>query len=157
MLVPDDITNKLAFTRLQQDEGRKGFILDGYPRTEGQADALQEFLSEAGKSIDYVLYLICAEEILIGRIMTRFVCRDCNTTYGLEVPPKDKGKCDNCPGKLYQRVDDGADKIGTRIQEYLTKTAPLLKFYQRQGLLREIDGARPVGEVFEEIKRIIRI
>lgn len=155
LLVPDELTNKLALVRLQHDDCRTGFILDGYPRTERQADALQKFLSEKGKSIDHVLYLKCAEEILIGRIATRFVCRDCNTAYGMEVLPKNKGKCDICPGELYQRLDDGADKIGTRIQEYATKTAPLLEFYQQQGLLKEIDGARHVGEVFEGIEGII--
>lgn len=156
ILVPDDVTNKLAFARLQQDDCQQGFILDGYPRTQGQADNLQEFLSSEGKSIDRVLYLKCAQEMLVGRIATRFVCQDCNATYGMEVLPKEKGKCDVCPGELYQRLDDGADKIGTRIQEYLMKTAPLLQFYQQQGLLREIDGARHVEEVFKEIEKILK-
>ena len=156
ILVPDDVTNKLAFARLQQDDCLQGFILDGYPRTQVQADNLQEFLSREGKSIDHVLYLKCAQEMLVGRIATRFVCQDCSTTYGMEVPPKEKGRCDACPGELYQRADDDADKIGTRIKEYLTKTAPLLKFYQQQGLVRDIDGARHVDEVFEEIEKILK-
>ncbi len=155
LLVPDDVTNRLAFARLQQDDCSKGFILDGYPRTQGQAEELHKFLSEKGKSIDHVLYLQCAEEMLVGRIATRFVCQDCNATYGMEVLPKEKGKCDICPGELYHRLDDSADKIGTRIQEYVTKTAPLLEFYQQQGVLREIDGAQHTEEVFEEIKKII--
>ncbi|MDO8656972.1 MAG: adenylate kinase [Nanoarchaeota archaeon] len=157
ILVPDDVTNTLAFARLQQDDCQQGFILDGYPRTQGQADNLQEFLSSEGKSIDHVLYLKCAQEMLVGRIATRFVCQDCNATYGMEVLPKEKGKCDVCPGELYHRLDDAEDKIGTRITEYLTKTAPLLDFYQQQGLLREIDGAQHVEDVFEEIERILKI
>lgn len=157
LLVPDEITSKLALARLEQDDCQQGFILDGYPRTEGQADALQKFLTEKVKSIDHVLHLHCAEEILIGRIATRYVCQDCSTTYGIEILPKVEGKCDNCSGELYQRLDDDADKIGTRIQEYVTKTAPLLKFYQQLKLLKEIDGARHVEEVFKEIERILRV
>ena len=155
LLVPDDVTNRLVFARLQQDDCISGFIVDGYPRTIGQAEALQGFLSKEGKSIDHVLYLQCAEEMLVGRITTRFVCRDCSTTYGLDVPPQEKGKCDACPGELYRRLDDSADRIGTRIEEYTTKTVPLLEFYQQQGLLREIDGTRPVTKVFEEIEKIL--
>ncbi len=156
ILVPDEITNRLAFARLQQDDCQKGFILDGYPRTLGQAGALQEFLHEEKKPLEHVLYLRCEEEVLLGRLATRIVCRDCSSTYGLEVPPKEPGKCDLCPGELYQRLDDGADKIGTRIQEYVTKTAPLLEFYQQQGLLREIDGAQNMGEVWAEIEKILK-
>jgi len=156
ILVPDDVTNRLAFERLQQGDCDAGFILDGYPRTQGQANHLQGFLSSEGKSIDHVLYLKCAQEMLVGRIATRFICQDCNATYGMDVLPKMEGKCDICPGELYHRLDDAADKIETRITEYLTKTAPLLDFYQQQGLLREIDGARHVEQVFEEIEKIIR-
>ncbi len=155
-LVPDEVTNELAFERLQKPDCAAGFILDGYPRTVGQAEALQGFLASEKKSIDLVIQLACDENALVERIASRLTCRGCNAMYGKEAPPKTAGQCDGCAGELYQRSDDNEIVVRARFKEYALKTAPLVDFYKKtEGLVVDVDGLRSVEEVFEEIERVV--
>ena len=155
LLVPDEITNLLAFNRLQQDDCNRGFILDGYPRTIGQAQALEGFLSQKNKSVDAVLYLHCDDSLLIARAAARKTCRGCQEVYGLGKNPQRENQCDACLGELYQRDDDKPEIVRERLQEYQQKTAPLLEFYQQKGLIKRINAEKSVEDVFEEIKKLI--
>ncbi len=147
-LVPDELTNRLAFERLRQDDCRKGFILDGYPRTLGQAGALEQFLRGEGKCLDAIIYFSADEKTLIARAAARRICRKCQAVYGLAKPSL-SGAC-VCGGELYRRDDDSPEIVRDRLQEYTNKTAPLLEFYE--GGLREITtGEKGAEEVFREV------
>jgi len=153
-LVPDDITNPLAFERLQQSDCLAGFILDGYPRTLPQAKALDDFLTEKKSPLDAVINFQCPESLLIDRILYRETCQDCGAIYGKEKKPTNVGQCDTCPGKLYHRSDDNAETLKKRLVEYDFKTKPLIDFYQKVGLLKTIDASLDGEEVFAEIKKL---
>ncbi len=147
-LVPDELTNELAFERLRRDDSRNGFILDGYPRTLGQAGALEQFLRAEGKRLDAVIYFSADEKALVARAAARRICRKCQAVYGLAKPSL-SGAC-VCGGELYLRDDDKPEVVRDRLQEYTDKTAPLLEFYE--GKLREITtGEKGAEEVFREV------
>lgn len=153
-LVPDEVTNPLAFERLQQSDCLTGFILDGYPRTLPQAKALNDFLKDKKSSLDAVINFQCPESLLIDRILSRETCKDCGAIYGLENKPTNVGQCDTCPGKLYHRSDDNAETLKKRLVEYDFKTKPLIDFYQKTGLLTTIDASLDGQKVFSEIEKI---
>jgi adenylate kinase len=152
LLVPDDVTNGIVRERLQQGDCEQGFLLDGFPRTLAQAEALDGMLSEMGRSIDHVINLKVDRSLLLARLTGRRICKSCGATYHvLFNPPKQEGVCDKCSGELYQRSDDTEEKVGTRLDEYISKTAPLLAYYDGKGTLREVDGEQEIDLVTSEI------
>ncbi|MVP02236.1 MULTISPECIES: adenylate kinase [Paenibacillus] len=156
-LVPDEITNGIVRERLQQPDCDKGFLLDGFPRTIAQAEALEEILDSLGKRIDHVINLTVDRSFLLARLTGRRICKSCGATYHvLFNPPKQEGVCDKCSGELYQRSDDTEEKVGTRLDEYTSKTAPLLEYYQKRNVLREVDGEQDIHDVTSQISSLLR-
>jgi adenylate kinase len=157
LLVPDDVTNGIVRERLLQSDCEKGFLLDGFPRTLAQAEALDGMLGEMGRKIDHVVNLRVDRSLLLARLTGRRICKACGATYHvLFNPPKQEGVCDKCAGELYQRSDDTEEKVGTRLDEYISKTAPLLAYYESKGLLREVDGENEIDRVTSEIVAQLR-
>lgn len=157
LLVPDEITNGIVRERLQQPDADKGFLLDGFPRTIAQAEALDEMLRVMGRSIDHVINLAVDRDKLLARLTGRRICKSCGATYHVIFnPSKSDGVCDRCSGELYQRSDDTEEKVGTRLDEYLTKTAPLLAYYEKQGILRQVDGEQEIDTVSKDIQTLLR-
>ncbi|MEK0317506.1 adenylate kinase [Cohnella sp. 56] len=157
LLVPDEVTNGIVKDRLSLADCDKGFLLDGFPRTLAQAEALDEILAGLGKKIDHVVNLKVDRDRLLARLTGRRICRTCGATYHvLFNPPKVEGVCDKDGGELYQRSDDTEEKVGTRLDEYTSKTAPLLAYYEGQGLLREVDGEKDIDAVTADISSLLR-
>jgi len=157
LLVPDEITNGIVRERLLLEDCNKGFLLDGFPRTLQQAEALDHMLSDMGRSIDHVVNLSVDRGLLLARLTGRRICKSCGSTYHVMFnPPKQEGVCDKCGGELYQRSDDTEAKVGTRLDEYISKTAPLLNYYTSKGLLREVDGEKEIDEVTADIVSCLR-
>ncbi|MCQ6563668.1 adenylate kinase [Paenibacillus mendelii] len=157
LLVPDEITNGIVRERLLLEDCNKGFLLDGFPRTLQQAEALDHMLSDMGRSIDHVVNLRVDRGLLLARLTGRRICKSCGSTYHVMFnPPKQEGVCDKCGGELYQRSDDTEAKVGTRLDEYISKTAPLLNYYTGKGLLREVDGEKEIDEVTADIVSCLR-
>lgn len=157
LLVPDEITNGIVKERLAQDDCAAGFLLDGFPRTIQQAEALDVMLQELGRNIDHVVDLSVDRDRLLARLTGRRICKTCGATYHvLFNPPKTEGICDKDGGELYQRSDDSEEKVGTRLDEYTSKTAPLLTFYGEKGLLRQVNGEQDINVVTAEIISTLR-
>ncbi|WP_123042111.1 adenylate kinase [Cohnella candidum] len=157
LLVPDEVTNGIVRDRLAEPDCSKGFLLDGFPRTLAQAEALDGMLSEMGRKIDHVINLKVDRSLLLARLTGRRICKSCGATYHVIFnPPKQEGICDKCGGELYQRSDDTEEKVGTRLDEYTSKTAPLLAYYGDKGLLREVDGEKDIDEVTADIGSLLR-
>ncbi|MDP9728523.1 adenylate kinase [Alicyclobacillus tolerans] len=150
-LVPDELTIRVVRDRLEQPDAKDGFLLDGFPRTLQQADALQKLLSELERNLNAVLYLHVPQNILMDRLTGRRICRQCGATYHLVLnPPKVEGTCDVCGGELYQRADDTPEAVKTRLEQY-AQTAPLVDYYQSQGVLYTFDGLLTIDHLFEQI------
>ncbi|WP_438449128.1 adenylate kinase [Gorillibacterium sp. sgz5001074] len=157
LLVPDEITNGIVRDRLAQPDCDKGFLLDGFPRTIAQAQALDGMLAELDKKIDVVFNLVVDRGLLLARLTGRRICKSCGATYHVIFnPPKQEGICDKCSGELYQRSDDTEEKVGTRLDEYSNKTAPLLDYYRNKGILHEVNGEQDIHQVTAEISSILR-
>jgi len=157
LLVPDEITNGIVRDRLAQPDCDKGFLLDGFPRTIAQAEALDSMLAELGKKIDVVFNLVVDRGLLLARLTGRRICKSCGSTYHVMFnPPTQEGICDKCSGELYQRSDDTEEKVGTRLDEYMNKTAPLLDYYRNKGILKEVNGEQDIHQVTAEISSILR-
>ncbi|QHT63342.1 adenylate kinase [Paenibacillus lycopersici] len=157
LLVPDEITNGIVRERLQLEDCNSGFLLDGFPRTLQQAEALDGMLAEMGRSIDHVVNLKVDRGLLLARLTGRRICKSCGSTYHVMFnPPKQEGVCDKCGGELYQRSDDTEAKVGTRLDEYISKTAPLLDYYASKAVLREVDGEKEIDEVTADIVNCLR-
>lgn len=155
-LVPDEVTIGIVRERLSKDDCEKGFLLDGFPRTVAQADALEGMLTELGKSIDYVINIDVDQSILMERLTGRRICKSCGSTYHLVFnPPAREGVCDKCGGELYQRPDDNAETVGNRLEVNLEQTKPLLDFYNAKGYLRNINGQQHIDEVFVDVKALL--
>ena len=153
LLVPDEVTTRMILERV--GESSQGFILDGFPRTMEQAQALDRALAE--KAIDRVIYVKVSQEELLRRLSGRWICRQCQTPYhSLSSPPKVAGKCDLCGGELYQRPDDREETAQRRLEVYFTQTAPLISYYQQSGKLVEINGEKTIEEVGEELLALLR-
>ncbi len=147
-LVPDEVTVSMLRQRLLQPDCAGGAILDGFPRTEAQADALEQLLADLGSRLAAVLYIDVPEEILLARLAGRYTCQVCGTMYHqLYSPPQRAGVCDKCGGELYQRPDDTPATQERRIKVYLAETAPLIEYYRVRGLLAEVDGRPGIEEV----------
>lgn len=154
--VPDDVTNAMVRDRLAQDDCKKGFILDGYPRTSSQAQALESALQDLGLALDGVVMIEVPDHLLVERAEGRRVCRGCGATYHVKFnAPKVEGKCDLCGGELYQRSDDTAEKVSTRLHEYHSKTEEVVRYYRDKGLVRTVDGDQPMEAVTTAIKAAV--
>ncbi|HRT31712.1 MAG TPA: adenylate kinase [Anaerolineae bacterium] len=151
-LVPDDITIAMVLDRLAQPDCAKGALLDGFPRTIAQAEALEAALAEKGLGINRVLNIIVPDEVLIARITGRRLCRTCGEPYHLLFKkPKVEGICDIDGGELYQREDDTEATARNRLQVYWNQTSPLVDYYRERGLLVDIDGDRPIEAVTQAL------
>ena len=155
-LVPDSLVIEIALDRLTKDDCREGFLLDGFPRTVEQAEALDKFLEERGGKVDHVLDKEVPAEELITRILGRRVCEKCGATYNIpNMPPKKDGICDVCGGKLMQRKDDTRETVENRIAVYEKQTAPLLDYYREAGNISHLDGTTGFENVFADIVGIL--
>ena len=156
LLVPDEITIGIVQERLLESDCKKGFLLDGFPRTIAQAESLESFLKENSIALDAVLDVDVPVEILVKRIVGRRVCKKCGATFHIEFnAPKNDGICDVCGTPLVQRNDDCLETVNKRLNEYDTKTAPLLKFYQDRNLIKTVNGNQALDKVFEDIKAVL--
>lgn len=154
-LVPDSIV--IGMVEEVLDKGILNFILDGFPRTVAQAEALDSLVSKKGLSIDKAIFLEVPMAILMDRLTGRRVCKNCAAVYHvISKPSKVEGVCDNCGGEVIQRNDDKAEVIGTRLKTYEEFTSPLKEFYKKTGKYIEVDGNRDTGDVFKEIEKIIK-
>jgi adenylate kinase len=155
-LVPDDLIVAMAAERLQQEDARDGFILDGFPRTIEQAKALDRQLSELGRRITAAILIAVPDEEVVRRLSGRRVCVKSGHNYHIEFdPPKREGICDQDGSRLIQRDDDKPDVIRNRLRVYHEQTEPLVEYYDEQGLMRRIDGTRSPAEVHDHIRAVI--
>jgi adenylate kinase len=155
-LVPDEIVIGIIEERLKAKDCDPGFILDGFPRTIPQAEALQPILTRIGKKIDYVINIEVDPEELVRRLTGRRTCKNCGAMFHLLFqPPKKEGTCDRCGGTLYQRADDKEETIRTRLKEYEKQTAPLIQYYQGKKTLRSIQGMGGLDQIFDQIIRLL--
>jgi adenylate kinase len=155
-LVPDELVIGIIEERLKAPDCQAGFILDGFPRTTVQAEALQPILSRARKQIDHVINIEVDEEELVRRLTGRRTCKNCGAMFHVHFqPPKKEGICDRCGGPLYQREDDKEETIRTRLKEYQRQTAPLIDYYERKKMLRSIQGVGGQDQIFEGIVRVL--
>lgn len=155
-LVPDEVTVGIVKERLSQNDVKGGFLLDGFPRTVEQAEALKNIMTELGSQIDQTIYVEVPEEELMNRLTGRRICETCGATYHLVFnPPKTEGICDLDGGKLYQREDDNPETVQNRLEVNIKQTAPLLDFYKGLGVLATVDGSKDIEEVFEEVDEIL--
>ena len=151
-LVPDDITIAMVLDRLSRSDCAKGALLDGFPRTLAQAEALDRALAVKGHKIDLVLNIEVPQEELIARVTGRRLCRQCGASYHTRFsPPEESGVCDKCGGELYQRDDDTEAVARTRLEVYEDQTKPLINYYEAQGVLVDIDGDRSIDAVTESL------
>jgi adenylate kinase len=155
-LVPDEVVIGIVKERLQQPDCEKGFILDGFPRTLAQAEALDEMLKGLNKKIDGVINVAVPEEEVVKRIVNRRTCRNCGAVYHLiYAPPKEDNKCDKCGGELYQRDDDKEETVRERYRVYRQNTEPLIEYYRKKGTLYDVDGTKDIEGVWQEIVAIL--
>ncbi|WP_019244397.1 MULTISPECIES: adenylate kinase [Bacillus] len=155
-LVPDEVTIGIVRERLGKDDCKKGFLLDGFPRTVAQADALENILSDLKRPIDYVINVDVDKDILMERLTGRRICKECGATYHLVFnPPTKEGVCDRCGGELYQRADDNAETVQNRLDVNLKQTKPLLSFYEDKGTLRNINGQQDINVVFQDVEKLL--
>ena len=155
-LVPDEVTIGIVRDRLNESDASKGFLLDGFPRTVEQAEALNEIMKDMSSKIDAVIYINVAQEELLTRLTGRRICKTCGKAYHLVFnPPKVEGVCDNDGTKLYQREDDNPETVQNRLNVNIKQTKPLLDFYDAQGVLKEVNGEGDIDDVFKEIQSIL--
>jgi adenylate kinase len=155
-LVPDEVVVGVTAERLAAPDAARGFILDGFPRTIAQAEALARLLKDAGHVLDMVLYFDVSEPELLRRLTGRRVCRACGHTYHLtSSPPKRAGVCDACGGELYQRVDDSEATVRNRLEVYRKQTAPLLDYYRQRNLLTTVSGEGSIEAIRDAIRAAV--
>ncbi|MBM4276880.1 MAG: adenylate kinase [Deltaproteobacteria bacterium] len=155
-LVPDEVVIGIIDERLRTPDCKTGFILDGFPRTTPQAEALQAILVKIEKAVDHVINIEVDPEELVRRLTGRRTCKNCGGMFhNLFHPPQKEGVCDRCGGSLYQREDDREETIRTRLKEYKKQTAPLIQHYQNKKLLRSIRGMGGQNQIFEQIIRVL--
>lgn len=156
-LVPDEVTNGIVKERLAKDDVNDGYMLDGFPRNMAQAEALDEFGKELGKSLNCVINIQVDPESLMERLTGRYICRDCGATYHKVFnPTKVEGTCDRCGGhEFFQREDDKPETVKNRLDVNIKMNTPLLDFYKKQGLLYEVNGNQDIDKVFADIKEIL--
>ncbi|HSL49079.1 MAG TPA: adenylate kinase [Candidatus Deferrimicrobiaceae bacterium] len=156
-LVPDEVVIGLVDERLSRPDAGPGYVLDGFPRTVAQAEALDALLRRRGQDLDRVVFFEVSREELLRRLTGRRICRGCGTAFHLvSAPPKTEGRCDQCGGELYQREDDAESTVVRRLDVYQTQTAPLLDYYGKRGLLVRVAGEGPVDHVAAAIQRAVK-
>lgn len=151
-LVPDKLVVDLVTERLADDDAKKGFILDGFPRNTAQAVTLDSALADMGLSLDAALLVDVKAEVIVERLSSRRTCRDCGYT-----APAGVDVCPSCGGEMYQRDDDKPETIQNRLNVYESQTAPLVEYYKGKGLLKAVDGDRPVDEVYADVKELLAL
>ncbi|MBZ5751414.1 MULTISPECIES: adenylate kinase [Metabacillus] len=155
-LVPDEVTIGIVRDRLGKDDCQKGFLLDGFPRTVAQANALEGILADLNKQIDFVINIDVKKDVLMERLTGRRICKSCGATYHLVFnPPAVAGVCDKCDGELYQRADDNEETVANRLEVNLKQTEPLLNFYSDKGYLRTINGYQDIDQVFVDVDQLL--
>ena len=156
-LVPDEVTNGIVKDRLQNPDTEKGFLLDGFPRTQAQAEALDNIMKELNRSIDAVINIEVNPDILMQRLTGRIICRNCGATYHItNNPPKVEGTCDRCGSHdFYQREDDKPETVENRIQINIEQSKPILNYYNAKGILRNVDGESGIDNLFKTIQSIM--
>ncbi|MFP3844640.1 adenylate kinase [Priestia filamentosa] len=155
-LVPDEVTIGIVRERLAKDDCKEGFLLDGFPRTVAQAEALENILEELKRPLDYVININVDQDILMERLTGRRICKNCGATYHLVFnPPSQEGTCDKCGGELYQREDDNPETVSNRLAVNVKQSQPLLDFYNQKGYLRNIKGDQDITKVFEDIRALL--
>ena len=155
-LVPDDVTIGIVRERLAKADCANGFILDGFPRTLAQAEALTKILDELGKKLTRVLNIHVPSEDLIERAIGRRICKNCGATYHVKFnAPKVADVCDACNGELFQRADDNETTMKNRLSVYENSTRPLIDYYKAEGIYSEIDGRRPIDKVTAELFKVL--
>ncbi|MGE5177369.1 MAG: adenylate kinase [Hyphomicrobiales bacterium] len=153
-LVADQTILGIIETRLEQKDARNGFIMDGFPRTTAQADGLAALLGD--RKIDHVVNLVVASETVVSRLRDRWLCGSCGAIYNAKsAPPRVEGICDRCGAKLMQRADDCPETVGARLEVYARETAPLVSYYERQGVLRNVDASGPAPAVYAAIQEAL--
>ncbi|KOO48433.1 adenylate kinase [Viridibacillus arvi] len=156
-LVPDEVTIGIVRERLSQPDCDQGFLLDGFPRTIEQADALDNILSDLGKRIEYVVNIQVEQEELIKRLTGRRICKVCGSAYHLLFnPSKEEGICDKDGGELYQRADDNPETVSNRLEVNIKQTQPLLDFYQAKNVLTNINGQQDISDVFADVDALLQ-
>ncbi|MCR4789025.1 MAG: adenylate kinase [Lachnospiraceae bacterium] len=156
MLVPDELTVKILLDRVAKDDCKNGYVLDGFPRTIVQADVLKDALSKLGDRIDHAINVDVPDENIIKRMGGRRACVKCGATYHIEhVPPKKEGICDNCGEALVLRDDDKPETVQKRLSVYHEQTQPLIDYYGKEGILKNVDGTQDMNKVFEDICGIL--
>ncbi len=154
--VPDSVTLNMVEDVFEKADVSKGFILDGFPRTTPQAEGLDELLEKKSFELGRVIFLEVPKDILVGRLTGRRVCKSCGAVFHIESkPPQKDGVCDECEGELYQRSDDSVDVVGTRLDVYEENTAPLKSYYEKKGLVENVDGLGSAGEVYGRIEALL--
>lgn len=155
-LVPDELVVEIATDRLNADDCKDGFLLDGFPRTVFQAEKLDEFLTAKGTKVDHVLNIEVEREELMKRLTGRRVCKKCGASFHVvSIPPKKEGICDVCGAELIQRADDNEETASNRIEVYNKETKPLIDYYKKAGNLTDIDGSTGLENVFDTITGIL--
>ena len=155
-LVPDEVTIGIVHERLSKADCEKGFLLDGFPRTVPQAEALETILSDLNREIDFVINIDVKKELLMERLTGRRICKSCGSTYHLVFnPPATEGVCDRCNGELYQRADDNEETVQNRLEVNLKQTKPLLDFYEIKGYLQNINGQQDIRKVFADLDELL--
>jgi len=155
-LVPDELVIDLVTDRLTWDEAKDGFVLDGFPRTIPQAQALEEALTQMGTALDYAIDIEVPDQNIIDRMGGRRACVSCGATYHLvNIPPKQEGKCDKCGSELILRDDDKPETVSRRLEVYHAQTQPLIDYYKEKDVLREVDGTARMDDVFQAIAAIL--
>lgn len=153
LLVPDEVTIDIVKDRLTKDDCKNGFLLDGFPRTVKQAEALDEFLNDNGSVIDASILIDVPKENIFERMTGRRVCSKCGASYHIKFnPPKVEGKCDLCGSEVVQRKDDSEETVKERLDVYDKQTQPLVEYYKSKKVLKPVDGAQDINKVFEDIK-----
>ena len=156
LLVPDELTCDLVMDRIAEDDAKNGFVLDGFPRTIPQAEALTAALEKIGQKMDFAIDVDVPDENIVNRMSGRRACLKCGATYHIvAIPPKKEGICDACGSELVQRDDDKPETVQKRLDVYHEQTQPLIDYYNKQGILKSVDGTVPMEEVFKAITSIL--
>ena len=156
LLVPDEITIGMLLDRIGGEDCREGYILDGFPRTIPQAESLTDALAKRGEKIDFAINIDVPDEAIIGRMSGSRACLKCGATYHIvSMPPKKEGICDRCGEKLVIRDDDKPETVQKRLKVYHEQTQPLIEYYEKQGVLRTVDGTQPLERVFADITALL--
>ena len=156
LLVPDELVCDLVVDRIQQDDCANGFVLDGFPRTIPQAEALTDALKKIGTAMDFAIDIDVPDEAIIPRMAGRRACIHCGATYHIvNIPPKKEGICDRCGNEIVLRDDDKPETVKKRLEVYHEQTKPLIDYYKEHGILKSVDGTQPMNQVFDAIVEIL--